>query len=343
MIKSCTLLSTLVLASAASAQLQVSIGVRETGFAGGAFTTIGANGGATGGIEWVNRDGQTLVLDGTWQQFTFNLTTDPIVGFAGASANGTLEGAYGTIECVRLLNAAGVVDPIEIWIDDVANTTQSGGTTTFGTFSPYAHGTEVMFQEPTFSGSTSANIVVGATGGVDNFVASRSESSKSSFQFVDGTATRWLRLTTFNVANQGNPLIRFDDSAVVTFWMRGGKCQRNLRSEGPGPSIAELCGTGLNTSQTSTYYTANSQPFAAGAVAFSLANNIDIPFLGGNLVSFGGFVFSIGLNADANGRLSFPLAGMSNMLDVVIQTVYLDPSQTAGLAFTNAVQAAFGR
>ena len=66
MISSRSVLVALGLAAAAGAQsVQISIAVRETGFASGPFTNIGDNGGATGGIEWVNRDGQTLNLDGT--------------------------------------------------------------------------------------------------------------------------------------------------------------------------------------------------------------------------------------------------------------------------------------
>ena len=76
-----SLFLSLGLATVATAQpptVQISIGVRETGFAGGSFTAIGGDGGVSGGIEWINMDGQFLTLDGTWQQFTFNLTTDPI-------------------------------------------------------------------------------------------------------------------------------------------------------------------------------------------------------------------------------------------------------------------------
>lgn len=215
----------LALAGVASAQLQVSIGIRETGFASGPDTGIGGNGGATGGIEWVNLDGQTLVTDGTWQQFSFTMATDTLTAFAGTSANSILEGNYGTIEHIRIRNAGGTDAPITIWIDDVNNTvTPPGGTATdnvFGTFEGYGDATEVMFQEPGFSGSTSANLVLGGTAGVDNTMAhSGTASYKFDFQFVDSLTTRWARLTSFNVANQGNPIVRFDQSSVVSFWAK---------------------------------------------------------------------------------------------------------------------------
>jgi hypothetical protein len=216
------------LAVTAVAQVQVSIAVRETGFAGGTFTAIGANGGSTGGIEWINRDGQTLTLDGTWQTFSFNLATDPKLAFAGTSANSILEGAFGVLEHVRVLNPTGITAPLAIWIDDVANTitppAMSPVTTTFGTFEGYANGTEVMFQEPSNSGSTAANLAVGSTSRVD-VTTTPSASYRMSFQFIDNLATRWVRLTTFNVTNQGNPQIRFDQDSVVTFRMRGIVCQ----------------------------------------------------------------------------------------------------------------------
>lgn len=215
----------LVLAGVASAQLQISIGIRETGFAGSPEGNIGANGGATGGIEWVNLDGQTLVTDGTWQQFSFTLATATLTGFAGTSANGILEGNYGTIEHIRVRNALGETGPIQLWIDDFNNTITPAGAgpidNVFGTFEGYGDGTEVMFQEPNFSGSTSANLVAGGTAGVDNTTAhSGTGSYKFNFQFVDATTTRWARLTSFNVANQGNPVVRFDQSSVVTFWAK---------------------------------------------------------------------------------------------------------------------------
>jgi hypothetical protein len=342
-LKVLSLLAAVTLTGVAQAQLQVSIAVRETGFAGGAFSQIGGDGGSAGGIEWINKDGQVLVLDGTWQKFTFNLTTDPVAGFAGTSANGILEGAYGTLEHIRIVNAGGRTEAMSLFVDDVSNTTTMGGTTTFGTFEGFAQGTEVMFQEPTFSGSTSANIVAGGTSGVDNLVASRSASCRVNFQFVDGTATRWLRLTTFNATNQRNPLIRFDDGAVVEFWMRGGECGANLGSQGPGGAYAELCGSGMNSGETSIYSVAGAQANAAGAFALSVGGMPDLPLLGGNLVSGTGLIVGISIFANAQGRVSFPLPGQSSVVNLALQSVFLDGTTPIGLGFTNAVEAKLGQ
>ena len=340
----------LLLASFAAAQapqVAVSIGIRETGFAGQPFTTIGDNGATTGGIEWINLDGQMLTLDGTWQFFSFNLANDPVTAFAGASANGVIEGGWGTLEHIRILNSQGYTGPISLWIDDVSNTiTPTGGsptTTVFGTFDPYANGAEVMFQEPSFSGSTSGNILAGSTSGVDNFVASRTPSCRCDFSFLDATPTRWVRLTTFNTISQRNPLVRFDQSSTIGFWLRGGVRQPDLGSQGPGAAIAEMVGTGLNLGQTSTYYAGNIASGNPGAFLLSLPNNPDLAIFGGNLVSFGGLLAAVSVSADANGRLVLPITGSPALVDVVIQSVFFDVGQPQLLTFTNAVMAQFGR
>lgn len=212
------------LAGSALAQtLSISIGVRETGTSG----AIGSNGGSSGGIEWVNKDGLTLNLNNTWQLFTFDLANDPITGFAGSTANGVLEGSTGTLEHIRI-KSEGFDGPIELWIDDVTNTiTPPGGGPTdfvFGTFEGYADGTEVMFQEPRFSGSTAGFLTnpLPNTAGVTNSVAHSGQGSDYiNFQFINNSTTNWLRLTTFNATNQPNPLIQFDQQSKVSFWMRG--------------------------------------------------------------------------------------------------------------------------
>jgi len=204
--------------------VQISLGIRETG----STAAIGENGGTSGGIEFVNLDAQTLVLDGTWQLFTFNITTDPLTAFAGATANGVLDGVAGTIEHIRI-RSNGYDLPMTFWIDDVADTIISSipppphpVTTTFGTFEQYAVGTEVMFQEPSFSGSTAAFIKPGSSSLVanDEFY-NGAQSDKIIMQFVNNLPTNWCRLTTFNTPNMPNPTIRFDQGSVVTFWMKG--------------------------------------------------------------------------------------------------------------------------
>src|SRR5690606_34930947 len=80
-----------------AASVALSLGIRETGGSGPIFS----NAGSANGIEWVNRDGQSLELDGTWQQFTFTPATDTLLAFAGATANSILDDDWAALEHIR--------------------------------------------------------------------------------------------------------------------------------------------------------------------------------------------------------------------------------------------------
>jgi hypothetical protein len=203
-------------------ELQVSLGTRETGAGGSQVGFIGDNGGASGSIEWVDLDNQVLVLDDTWQQFTFDMDALPLSGFTG---DGILDGDYGTIEHIRFKATSAAANPITLWIDDLVD--RVGGPVPPATDVPitgwegFADGDEVAFQEPPFSGSTGALIDSG-TAGVDNTVAySGSASYKVEWSWVAGADTNWLRLTTFNALNVPNPVIRYDQNSIVSFWVKG--------------------------------------------------------------------------------------------------------------------------
>ena len=204
--------------ASAFAQLEISIGIRETG----TTEPIGGNGGTSGGIEWINLDGQTLNLDGTWQTFTFNFGTDSVTAFAGATADGALTGTKGTLEHIRIRNAGGIDQAITVWVDDVTNTEATGNSVNFGDFENFVAGDEVMFQEPGFSGSTSGNIVTGSSAGVDDTMAATGNNSyRADFTFVDGDPTRWVRWTTFGANNLLNPAIDFSQGNSLSFSMKG--------------------------------------------------------------------------------------------------------------------------
>jgi len=214
------LMALTVVACAAHAQMAISIGIRETGTTAG----IGANGGSANGIEFVNLDGQTLNFDGTWQTFTFNFQNDPLTAFAGATANGSYDGTRGVLEHIRIRNTGGMTGVQTIWLDSITWTSAAGAPTNFGDFEGHANNTEVMFQEPSFSGSTSANLLAGSTAGVDNTVANTGTGSyKMSFAFVDNSATRWVRMTTSGTAIQPNPTIDWSNGSSLTFRMKAGE------------------------------------------------------------------------------------------------------------------------
>jgi hypothetical protein len=199
---------------AGAANLAISIGVRETGTA----AAIGANGGTAGTIEWVNLDGLTLPLDGAFHTFTFNFGTDPVTGFTG---NGVLDGTRGVLEHVRIRNIDGTTAPIELWIDNIRQTT-AAGPATVSNFEGFADGTEVTFQEPGFSGSTSANVVGPNSSLTTSAIASQGTASDDvKFTFTDSDPTRWLRLTTNGVANLPNPAIDYSSGNTLSFDLRG--------------------------------------------------------------------------------------------------------------------------
>jgi hypothetical protein len=212
--------------------LLMSIGVRETGNPNN--LAIGANGGSANGIEFVNRDGQTLTADGSWQQFTFTPLTDTLTAFAGTTANAMLDDDWGVLEMIRIGNVADGANRYRVWIDDITNTT-SAGATNFGDFEAAALNTEVIFQEPRFSGSTAANLQLTPNASlVTNSMAHAGlQSNQVDFEFVDdspvtGTPSRWVRLTTFNTPNLPNPLVRLRESVVggvpmpttISFWAK---------------------------------------------------------------------------------------------------------------------------
>jgi hypothetical protein len=224
------LLSLLAAAPMQAASLLVSIGIRETGNPNNLL--VGANGGSANGIEFVNRDGQTLTADGTWQRFAFTPLTDPLTAFAGATANGILDDDWGVLEHIRFGNVTDGVTRYRVWIDDIDNTIQSSGPINFANFESATLGTEVVFQEPRFSGSTSALLqTLPNTSLVTNTMAhTGTQSNQIDFEFLtDGPApANWLRLTTSNTPNQPNPLVRLRETVVggpavattISFWAK---------------------------------------------------------------------------------------------------------------------------
>lgn len=342
-----TLTAALAITTVAQAQLDISIAVRETGFAGGADNGIGGNGGAGGGIEWINRDGQTLTPNGVWQPFAFTMATDPVLGFAGASADGVLDGLFGTLEHIRIRNSGGYASPIRIYIDDLTNSiVDINGrpqTVNFGDFEAFAAGDEVIFQEPGFSGSTAGNLTGSNSAGVAVGEGVTGNGYQADFQFLDNSPTRWLRLTTFNAANLPNPIVRFDQSSVVSFSMRAVICQEDLGSQGPGTAVAEFCGSGLTAGASSDYTISGAPASSVGAILFSGTGGTDISFLGGNLVSFTNFSFQVPIASDANGDFSVTINGNAAMFDLVMQSAFIDLGAPTGIAFTNAIQARLGQ
>ena len=210
-------------APARAVNLAISIGVRETGTS----APIGGDGGTANSIEWVNRDGLTLPLDGAFHTFTFNFGTDPVAFFFGTQPPGgqpnRLDGTRGTLEHVRIRNTDGLTVPIQLYIDNIRNATALAGPQNVSNFEGFPIGSEVTFQEPTFSGSTSANLAPTPNiAAVTTTAASQgTQSDGVQFRFIDADNTRWLRLTTNIATNLPNPAIDFAPGSTLSFDIRG--------------------------------------------------------------------------------------------------------------------------
>ncbi len=219
--------------------LTFSLGIRETG----STAAIGDPGGTSGGIEWLDKDLYVVPLDGAWHQVTIDFATATVAPFAGATANGVIDGTAGTIEHIRILNSGGVTDPIQLWFDDLIYTEATGAPHDLG-WEGLTVGDEFRFQEPAFSGSTAGNLTGTSSSAVtDSMAHTGVQSYQADFQFVDNDPARWIRYTTFTAgapANLpgGDPTIGFNGD--VSFWVKG-----QIVPEPTTVSLAMLAGLGL--------------------------------------------------------------------------------------------------
>lgn len=206
-----------IVANSHAAEIRLSLGVRETNAAG----PVGSNGGSANGIEWVGRDtttGLDLTLvpaDNAWHEVRFNIA-NPVVGFAGSTADGNLASTsgFGTLEHLRVANTADGFTRYRIWIDDLVNIVNDVATT-ITDFESYSVGDEVIFQEPRFSGSTSGKLQASPNlaGVTDAIAFGGTKSYGFDFEFIDDTAAgaggsgNWARLTSSNTSNLPNVAI----------------------------------------------------------------------------------------------------------------------------------------
>ena len=109
----------------------LTLGVRETD----TTAPCGGNGGinnpngVAGGIEWVGASsaqgsnapvGKLVNQKDQWVTVKFDIRRDPILGFAGSTANGTIDGSTGTIEHLAFTPTDSAnLGPYIVYIDDV--------------------------------------------------------------------------------------------------------------------------------------------------------------------------------------------------------------------------------
>ncbi len=197
--------------------IYVALGVRENNDPGPLGSTALTGGAAA--IEWI---GATAVVSGSpigvptspinnWVTYEFDPTTDPILGFTG---NGIIDVPRGTIEhlavTINSTSANRSTGLYEIYIDNVVNVgADNGADFLLSDFESFTVGQEVLFQEPTFSGSTAGNMTpLPASSAVTAEEGNPGQSVKLVCFFRSSAAGRWARITTSSTVNPlANPII----------------------------------------------------------------------------------------------------------------------------------------
>ncbi|MHC4673100.1 MAG: hypothetical protein ACYTBZ_11490, partial [Planctomycetota bacterium] len=215
--------------------LMVSLGVRETA---GLTGPAGAYGGPSPGgtLEWIGStttssapQGKPLTPGGGWQTITFDPATDPIRALF--NGNGSLDS---TSHPYYILDNIGITidstnpkaGPYTLYIDNIAN---AGYTFDFESYTaPTPNGT-VMFRQPSYSGSTDQELGPDGPSVVDPNLSQVSNeefdtginSLKVQWSWRDESTTRWLRFTTYNAANDGNPQLDLSQPVTIRFLLCG--------------------------------------------------------------------------------------------------------------------------
>ncbi len=198
-----------------SAALEVGVGN------GDILISLGVLDGSTTQIEWIGADtstngapqGKPISPSNGWQTIIFDPTSDSITGFTG---NGTIDYADGFLEHLAVAVDAESADrssgPYTLYVDNVVNVgAGAGGSDVVITdFEGYAYGEEVLFQEPTFSGSTypaDLSYPPSASGVVTFHPAGGEGDAVLRWFWKDTTNERWVRLTTASADNIARPAI----------------------------------------------------------------------------------------------------------------------------------------
>jgi hypothetical protein len=195
-----------------SGDILICIGIRETGDTG----DLGTPGSTSGSIEWI---GATEALSGApqgvpispsaeWQTLVFDPATSPITGFTG---NGEIDGTRGTLEhlavAVDAMSPDRSTGPYLLYVDNVVNVDAGRSDVVIADFEGFDLDSEVLFQEPTYSGSTGGDLSFPPSGSSTVGTGNPGQSQLLTWFWIDTTLERWARITTFGVAEIPNPII----------------------------------------------------------------------------------------------------------------------------------------
>jgi hypothetical protein len=205
---------------------------------------IGNSGSTSGavGLEFVGRHQQQLVLDGTWQQFTWDLSNNSLVetwlGLGGTSNH--LDGSTAILDA--LVFEAGGPQPLTVWMDDFTMSYDPSGlppaqNIVAQDWEGFGVGSEVMFQEPRFSGSTDGNLnATNPAVNVSRVDDSMFHGGAQSYQMIADINTDTepgfgygIRYTTFIAGGNppdGNTQVAIAgnggyDTSTMSIWMKG--------------------------------------------------------------------------------------------------------------------------
>ena len=240
--------------------LRVALSVRE--LAAGKTGPVGANGGTTTNrLEWIGSSTtgtptptKNIVPGGGWQTITFDPATDTIKSFAnGNSVLNSDSPPWYTLEslALRIDGTSPKQGPYTLYIDNVTNAGVN-----FGDFEAYAAqtgtGGTVLFRQPSYSGSSvglaaSPNASIVSTDRADG----GTKALKVQWAYTSPSTGNWLRLTTNNVANLGNPMI---DLGADGAWKP--VTMRVLLCGAPEVTIGNILAVGGTTVQVTSVSTA---------------------------------------------------------------------------------------
>ncbi len=192
----------------------ICIGVRETDDAG----PLGSEGSSTGDIEWIGAgsvvddapQGVAISVSDSWQTLVFDPVAGPVTGFTG---DGTIDVARGTLEHLAVaVNAASPdrsTGAYEIYVDNVVNVEADGGLDfVIADFEGFEVGTEVLFQEPTNSGTTYMHLApLPSASEVSDATGNPGQSELLVWFWVSTDAQRWARITTNGAIELPSPII----------------------------------------------------------------------------------------------------------------------------------------
>jgi len=139
-------------------------------------------------------------------------TTPSIMWNPTVGSENNIAGTWAVLEAIAFTSDDETDNgPFDIYIDNLAN----GANGVFQTFEGFVAGTAagVVFNQPSYSGTTSGNILTAPNvADISNAAADTgTKSLRTRWQFTSGATNLWMRFNTFNTSVMPNPLVNLDE------------------------------------------------------------------------------------------------------------------------------------